>query len=447
MHVGQAGRPGPARRAARGRGAAGAGGDRPSRRRRRAVLRELGLTDVADARAATCTGALGAGRAREGRRRPWSTTACRCCGFAVQRPEPGGRVRLAHRGGLRCQRLTWRRRCRRRPASRRRAGRSARLALRFLRSELRLIFGRRRNLAGLARARRRPGASSRSRSRCPPPAPGRRAGLPRLDHRQRAVRRARRADRRAGRCSCRSRWRAIAGDSVAGEANIGTLRYLLAVPVGRTRLLAVKYAGDRDLLASPRRCWSRWSASVVGLALFGAGDDDPAVRHPGRLRLTGCPAAAADLRLPGAVLRRPRRDRAVRLHPDRAADRRHDRHRRSSTSLMLHPRRHPAAGLAAPVAARRTGGLSFGDLLRDPIAWDALGRGLLTAGCLRRWCSGSRPGPASPARTSPADCPRRHGVPAGAVAGRLSLPVGCSRRSAAPRRRSPRGSAAPRCAG
>ncbi|WP_375501418.1 ABC transporter permease [uncultured Jatrophihabitans sp.] len=34
----------------------------------------------------------------------------------------------------------------------------------------------------------------------------------------------------------------VAGDSVAGEASSGTLRYLLAVPVGRTRLLAVKFA-------------------------------------------------------------------------------------------------------------------------------------------------------------------------------------------------------------
>lgn len=33
----------------------------------------------------------------------------------------------------------------------------------------------------------------------------------------------------------------ISGDSVAGEAGYGTLRYLLTVPVGRTRLLAVKY--------------------------------------------------------------------------------------------------------------------------------------------------------------------------------------------------------------
>ncbi|MCW2523762.1 MAG: transporter permease [Frankiales bacterium] len=34
----------------------------------------------------------------------------------------------------------------------------------------------------------------------------------------------------------------VAGDSVAGEANLGTLRYLLIVPVSRTRLLASKFA-------------------------------------------------------------------------------------------------------------------------------------------------------------------------------------------------------------
>ena len=33
----------------------------------------------------------------------------------------------------------------------------------------------------------------------------------------------------------------VAGDSVAGEAGYGTLRYLLAVPAGRTRLLAIKF--------------------------------------------------------------------------------------------------------------------------------------------------------------------------------------------------------------
>jgi ABC-2 type transport system permease protein len=34
----------------------------------------------------------------------------------------------------------------------------------------------------------------------------------------------------------------IAGDSIAGEAGYGALRYLLAVPAGRVRLLGVKYA-------------------------------------------------------------------------------------------------------------------------------------------------------------------------------------------------------------
>jgi len=33
----------------------------------------------------------------------------------------------------------------------------------------------------------------------------------------------------------------VAGDAIAGEANVGTLRYLLTVPASRTRLLAVKY--------------------------------------------------------------------------------------------------------------------------------------------------------------------------------------------------------------
>jgi ABC-2 type transport system permease protein len=33
----------------------------------------------------------------------------------------------------------------------------------------------------------------------------------------------------------------LSGDAIAGEANTGTLRYLLTVPVHRTRLLVVKY--------------------------------------------------------------------------------------------------------------------------------------------------------------------------------------------------------------
>jgi ABC-2 type transport system permease protein len=35
----------------------------------------------------------------------------------------------------------------------------------------------------------------------------------------------------------------VAGDTIAGEASLGTLRYLLVAPAGRLRLLAVKYVG------------------------------------------------------------------------------------------------------------------------------------------------------------------------------------------------------------
>lgn len=34
----------------------------------------------------------------------------------------------------------------------------------------------------------------------------------------------------------------VAGDTIAGEANLGTLRYLLVAPAGRVRLLLIKYA-------------------------------------------------------------------------------------------------------------------------------------------------------------------------------------------------------------
>jgi ABC-2 type transport system permease protein len=64
---------------------------------------------------------------------------------------------------------------------------------------------------------------------------------------------------------------AIAGDSIAGEANIGTLRYLLTVPVHRTRLLAVKYAAI-TIFSVVATLWVALVGSVAGLALFGGGD-------------------------------------------------------------------------------------------------------------------------------------------------------------------------------
>jgi ABC-2 type transport system permease protein len=63
----------------------------------------------------------------------------------------------------------------------------------------------------------------------------------------------------------------IAGDSVAGEANLGTLRYLLTVPVHRTRVLAVKYAA-LVIFAVVATLLVAVVGTVVGLALFGGGN-------------------------------------------------------------------------------------------------------------------------------------------------------------------------------
>ncbi len=62
----------------------------------------------------------------------------------------------------------------------------------------------------------------------------------------------------------------IAGDSVAGEANIGTLRYLLTIPAGRTRLLATKY-GAIVLYALVATLVVAGVGTIMGLALFGGG--------------------------------------------------------------------------------------------------------------------------------------------------------------------------------
>jgi ABC-2 type transport system permease protein len=62
----------------------------------------------------------------------------------------------------------------------------------------------------------------------------------------------------------------VAGDSIAGEAGYGTLRYLLAVPAGRTRLLAVKYA-TIVVWAVTATFVVSVIALVTGAVLFGAG--------------------------------------------------------------------------------------------------------------------------------------------------------------------------------
>jgi ABC-2 type transport system permease protein len=62
----------------------------------------------------------------------------------------------------------------------------------------------------------------------------------------------------------------VSGDSLAGEANTGTLRYLLAVPAGRARLLSVKYAAV-VIFALVSCLLVAASSLIMGAALFPIG--------------------------------------------------------------------------------------------------------------------------------------------------------------------------------
>lgn len=62
----------------------------------------------------------------------------------------------------------------------------------------------------------------------------------------------------------------VSGDTIAGEASQGTLRYLLVVPAGRVRLLLVKYAGALAFcLAAPLAVVA--AGTVTGALLFPVG--------------------------------------------------------------------------------------------------------------------------------------------------------------------------------
>lgn len=118
-------------------------------------------------------------------------------------------------------------------------GRTLRASLRLLRSELRLIMGRRRNQAGLVVLASVPiliavalRVSSGGR--------GEGGGLLALANNGIFVALTALSVEMA--LFLPLAVAALSGDTLAGEANQGTLRYLLTVPVERTRLLVVKYA-------------------------------------------------------------------------------------------------------------------------------------------------------------------------------------------------------------
>jgi ABC-2 type transport system permease protein len=62
----------------------------------------------------------------------------------------------------------------------------------------------------------------------------------------------------------------VAGDTIAGEASLGTLRYLLVAPAGRVRLLLVKYAGALAFcVAAPVTV--ALAGAAIGASLFPVG--------------------------------------------------------------------------------------------------------------------------------------------------------------------------------
>ncbi|WP_181802147.1 ABC transporter permease [Streptomyces shenzhenensis] len=63
----------------------------------------------------------------------------------------------------------------------------------------------------------------------------------------------------------------VAGDAIAGEADAGTLRYLLVAPAGRTRLLLTKYATTMAFCLVATLVVAA-SALAVGALLFPLGD-------------------------------------------------------------------------------------------------------------------------------------------------------------------------------
>ena len=167
----------------------------------------------------------------------------------------------------------------------------------------------------------------------------------------------------------------VAGDSVAGEANIGTLRYLLTIPAGRTRLLAVKYLAIviASLIAV---LVVAGVGTVMGLALFGGGpmtllSGSQTSMAGGVLRLLlACLYLTAQLAALGAI-------------------------GLFVSTLTEQPIGATVAIVLVNVMMFVLDSISqlswlhpwllthwwtaFGDLLRDPMATDNIGRGLLTA--------------------------------------------------------------------
>ena len=131
----------------------------------------------------------------------------------------------------------------------------------------------------------------------------------------------------------------LSGESIAGEASGGTLRYLLVRPVSRVRLVLSKYGSVMALLAMAVG-WVMLVGVATGGVAFGYG---PLPTLSGTT--IGAAAAAARIALAIAVI-------------SQILD-------GLSSLRVIHPYLLTHDWLA------------FADLFRSPVAWDAMRRGLL----------------------------------------------------------------------
>jgi ABC-2 type transport system permease protein len=168
----------------------------------------------------------------------------------------------------------------------------------------------------------------------------------------------------------------VSGDAIAGEANVGTLRYLLTVPAGRTRVLAIKYAGIVfGAFLAPLVVAT--SGLVAGLILFGGGDvtllsGSQVGFGEGLLRLLGvclylgvCLSALGAVGLFVSTLTEQPMGAAIALTM------------LSVASVILS--QIPQVDWLHPYLLTQHW-QDFGELLRDPVSLGALRPGLLSAG-------------------------------------------------------------------
>ena len=168
---------------------------------------------------------------------------------------------------------------------------------------------------------------------------------------------------------------AISGDAVAGEANTGTLRYLLTVPVRRPRLLAVKYAAV-VLFSLVATLVVTLTGIVLGLALFGGGSLTLLSGSQigfgaglGRVLLAAaylavCLASLGAVGMFVSTLTEQPIGATIAIVLF------------SSASLILDS--IPQVSWVHPYLITHNW-LAFGDLFRDPVAWQGIERGLYVA--------------------------------------------------------------------